>query len=74
MVEQTLGSYRYVLLTGLCSVVHDIVYFTFFFQGIEGSVFFSTLELTLGMTLYTCVISVLLMFFFARKYNVSWTQ
>ncbi len=73
-VEQTLGSYRYVLLIGLCSIVQDIVYFTFFFQGGEGSVFFSTLELTLGMTLYTCAISVLPMFFFSRKYNISWAQ
>jgi rod shape-determining protein MreD len=73
MVEQTLSSYRYVLLIGLCSVVQDLVYFTIFLQDMEGSVFFTTWELTLGMTLYTCVISVLPMFFFSRKYNISLT-
>ena len=73
-VEQTLGSYRFILLIALCSIVHDLVYFTVFFQGSEASVFFSTLELTLGTTLYTCIISFLPMFFFSRKYNISWAQ
>ena len=69
--EQTLGSYRYLLLIGLCSIVHNFVYFTILFQGSENSIFFSTLESTLGMTLYTCVIGILPMFFFSRKMNVS---
>jgi len=73
-VEQTLGSYRYVLLVALCSVVHNLIYFIIFFQGISSSTFFSTIECTIGMTLYTCVISVLPMFFFSRKYNTPWAQ
>jgi rod shape-determining protein MreD len=73
-IEQTIGSYRYVLLVGLCSLVHNIIYFTIFFQGSDNSVFFSMLELTFGMTLYTCVISFLPMFFFSRKYNISWAH
>jgi hypothetical protein len=73
-VEQTLGSYRYVLLIGLCSIIQDLVYFIIFFQGTEGSIIFSVLQMTLGMTLYTCVIGVLAMFFFSRKYNISWAQ
>ena len=72
--EQTLGSYRYILLTTLCSVVHNVVYFFIFFQGNEGSVISSTLELTFGSTLYTVVIAVLPMFFFSRRFNVSWAQ
>ena len=72
--EQTLGSYRYVLLVALCSVVHDLLYFMIFFQGIGGSVFLSTIEYTMGMTLYTCIISVLPMFFYSRKYNTPWSQ
>jgi rod shape-determining protein MreD len=72
--EQTLGSYRYVLLVALCSVVHNLLYFIFFFQGSNDSVVFSTVEYTMGTTLYTCVISVLPMFFFSRKYNTIWTQ
>jgi len=72
--EQTLGSYRYVLLVLLCSVVHNLIYFTIFFQGNNTSVFISTLESTLGTTLYTCVISILPMFFFSRKYSTPWAQ
>jgi rod shape-determining protein MreD len=72
--EQTLGSYRYVLLVALCSVVHNLLYFIFFFQGSNDFVLFSTIEYTMGTTLYTCVISVLPMFFFSRKYNTPWAQ
>jgi rod shape-determining protein MreD len=72
--EQTLGSYRYVLLVALCSIVHNLMYFIVFFQGSNNPVFFSTLERTLGITLFTCVISVLPMFFFSRKYNTPWAQ
>jgi rod shape-determining protein MreD len=72
--EQTLGSYRYVLLVVLCSVVHNLVYFGIYFQGISGSVFISTIEHTMGTTLYTCIIGVLPMFFYSRKYNTPWSQ
>jgi rod shape-determining protein MreD len=72
--EQTLGSYRYVLLVALCSVVHNLIYFVFFFQGNSSSLVYSTIESTIGMTLYTCVLSVLPMFFFSRKYNTPWAQ
>jgi rod shape-determining protein MreD len=73
-VEQTLGSYRYILLTGLCSVIQDLVYFMIFFQGTEGSIILPVLQMTFGMTLYTCVIGILPMFFFSRKYDVSWAH
>jgi rod shape-determining protein MreD len=67
--EQTLGSYRYVLLVGLCSVIHNLTYFIIFFQGSNDSVFFSTIEHTTGIT-----ICVLPMFFCSRKYNTPWAQ
>jgi rod shape-determining protein MreD len=72
--EQTLGTYRYVLLTALCSLVHNVLYFFIFFQGSEGSIFALTLEMTFGTTLYTVVVAVLPMFFFSRRYNISWAQ
>lgn len=73
-VEQTLGSYRYVLLVLLCSFLHNLLYFTFFFQGSEEPIFFTTIELSIGMTLFTGIISVLPMFIFSRKYHTSWAQ
>jgi rod shape-determining protein MreD len=71
--EQTLGSYRYVLLVLLSSVIHNAIYFLIFFQGAEGSAFLAMLEMNLGLTLYTVVVSVLPMFFFSKKYDVSWS-
>ena len=73
-MEQTLSTYRYIFLTALVSVVHYGIYFLIFFQGVEGSVFASMMEMTLGMTLYTAVISVLPTFFYSRRYNISWVQ
>ncbi len=73
-VEQTLGSYRYLLLIGMCSIVHSFLYFSIFFQGSENAIFLSVLESTLGMTLYTIIIGILPMFFFARKFNVPYAQ
>lgn len=72
--EQTIGSYRFVLLVALCSVVHDCIYFVIFFQGNNGPVFFPTIEHTIGLTLYTCVIGVLPMFYYSRKFNTPWAQ
>ena len=73
-VEQTLGSYRFVLMVLLCAFIHDLVYFTIFFQGSEGSVLFLTIEMSIGMALFTSVVSVLPMFVFSRKYRTSWVQ
>jgi rod shape-determining protein MreD len=72
--EQTLGSYRYILLIGLFSIIQDVLYFTIFLQGAERSIILQVLELTFGMTLYTCVVGILPMFFFSRKYNISWMR
>ncbi len=74
MTFQLLGSYRYLLIIALCSIINKLIYFFFFFQGIEGSVLIYTFEHTLGITLYTCVISILPMFYFSQRYNISWVQ
>jgi rod shape-determining protein MreD len=72
--EQTIGSYRYVLLVALCSMVHHFIYFIIFFQGSNGAVFFPTIEHTIGLTFYTSVIAVLPMFYYSRKFNTPWAQ
>jgi len=74
MIEQTLGSYRFLMLVLLASFLHDLVYFLVFLQGVEGSLFFTTVELSTGMALYTGLIAVLPMFAFSRRYNTSWAQ
>jgi len=72
--EQTLGSYRYVLIILLCSFINDLVYFTVFFQGVEGSFFNHVLQFSVASTIYTGVISLLPMFAFSQKFSTSWVQ
>jgi len=72
--EQTLGSYRYVLIVLLCCFVHDVVYFTVFFQGVGGSLVGHVLQFSLASSLYTGVVSLLPMFAFSQKFNTSWAH
>ena len=72
--EQTLGSYRFVLIVLLCSFINDLVYFTVFFQSAEGSLVSHVLQFSVASTIYTGVISLLPMFAFSQKYSTSWAQ
>ncbi len=72
--EQTLGSYRYVLIVLLCCFIHDVVYFTVFFQGVEGSLVAHVLQFSVASALYTGVVTLLPMFAFSQKYRTSWAQ
>jgi rod shape-determining protein MreD len=72
--EQTLGSYRFVLIVLLCSFINDIFYFTIFFQGMEVPVVSHVLQFSIASTIYTGVISLLPMFAFSQKYSTSWAQ
>lgn len=66
--EITLGTYRFVLVTMICSVVHNLIYFGIFFQGTDGGVLVPLLRYTMTTTLYTGAVSALPMFAFFRKY------
>ena len=72
--EQTLGSYRYVLIVLLCSFIHDLVYFSVFFQGIDGGFLVHVLQFSVASTIYTGVVSLLPMFAFSQRYSTSWAQ
>jgi rod shape-determining protein MreD len=73
-VEQSLGSYRYVLIVMVSSLIHNVVFFAIFFQGVEGSMMPALFQATLATTLYTSVVSLLPMFGFSQRYNTSWAQ
>ena len=73
-IEQTLGSYRYVLIVLMCSFIHNVAYFLIFFQGVEGSVLLLMVQASIATTLYTGVISVLPMFGFSQRYHTYWAQ
>ncbi|HLE31316.1 MAG TPA: rod shape-determining protein MreD [Bacteroidota bacterium] len=65
--DQTLGTYRFLLVVGLCSLGHNIPYFMIFFQGSDASPALATMQYTLATTAYTIAISALPMFAFSRR-------
>jgi rod shape-determining protein MreD len=65
--DQTLGSYHFLLIVGMCSLVHNIVYYTIFLQGSDVPLLWTVILFSLATTLYTGAISALPMFAFARK-------
>jgi rod shape-determining protein MreD len=72
--EQTLGSYRYLLIIAFCSLAHNLVYFALALLGVETEILSSAVRLTLCTTLYTTVLSLLPMFAFSQRYHTSWTR
>jgi rod shape-determining protein MreD len=69
--EQTLGSYRFLMIILLSSFVHNVIYYGIFLQGIQDAVFTTTLEFSIATSVYTGLLGVLPVFTFVRKYRVS---
>ncbi|MEE9289165.1 MAG: rod shape-determining protein MreD [Bacteroidota bacterium] len=68
---QTLGSYRFLVVVFIASLVHNILYFLIFTMGTELT--FSEVLIRYGVTstLYTLALSLLPMLVFARKLKVT---
>jgi rod shape-determining protein MreD len=69
--EQTLGSYRFLMIILLSSFVHNVIYYGIFLQGIQDAVFTTALEFSVATSIYTGLLGVLPMFTFVRKYRLS---
>jgi rod shape-determining protein MreD len=63
----TLGSYRFLIVILLVSFIHNIFYFIVYTRGSEISFLGAVFEIGLATTCYTAIVSLLPMFFFARK-------
>ena len=72
--EQTLGSYRFPFTVLLISAIHNLPYYFIFYQGVDRSLVMAVLISTLGTALYTAVIAILPMFWFARHYRTDWLR
>ncbi len=72
--EQTLGSYRYVLIVLLCAFIHNVVYFTIFFQGVTGSLVGHVFQFSLASAVYTGVVTLIPMFAFSQRFSTSWAR
>ncbi len=64
----TLASYRFLIVILVVSIVHNVVYFAIFTQGTDIGFLRAILEFGLATAFYTTILSLLPMFFFARKY------
>ncbi len=65
--DQTLGSYQFLLIVGICSFMHNVIFFLIFLQGSDVPLFWTVLQYSFATTVYTGAISALPMFAFARK-------
>ena len=73
LTEQTLGSYRFLLITLLSSFVHNLLYYGIFLQGIQDALLTTMIEFSIAVSLYTALMGVFPMFTFVRKYRFSRT-
>jgi rod shape-determining protein MreD len=71
---QTLGTYRFISLVLLFSIIHNLIYFSIFYLGVELSFITSVLISSIGIAIYTTVIGVLVMFYMSRQYVPSSAQ
>ena len=71
LTQQTLGSYRFLLIILLSSFVHNVVFFGVFLQGIQDALFSTMIEFSVAASLYTALMGVFPMFTFVRKYRFS---
>ena len=68
--DQTIGSYKFIIAVFVCSMVHNLTYFFFFFRPTEISFSGFFLKYGIASTLYTSVSAVFPMLIKAQKLTV----
>ena len=68
---QTLGSYRFLVVVFIASLIHNVVYFVVYTMGTELTVVEVLLRYGTTSTLYTLAFSLLPMLIFARQLKVT---
>lgn len=66
-IDYTIGSYQFLIIVGLSSLFHNVIYFVIFVQGSEIGFWTAILRFGFFSTVYTTVIAVLPVFVFSRK-------
>jgi rod shape-determining protein MreD len=64
----TLGSYRFIVIVLVVSLIHNTLYFIVFTQGSEIGLLRAIFQVGLATTLYTAAVTLLPMFAFSQKY------
>lgn len=65
----TLGSYRFLLLVFLVSLIHNTIYFIVFTRGSDLGTWQAFFNIGLATTFYTSALTLIPMFGFTRKYT-----
>lgn len=65
--EQTLGTPQFMMIVGLSSLVHTIVFYTIILQGSDVPLVWTVLSQSMATTAYTTAMSALPMFAFSRR-------
>ncbi len=65
--DYTIGNYQFLIIVGLSSLFHNIVYFVIFVQGSEIGFWSAIFRFGLFSTIYTIAFAVLPMLAFSRK-------
>lgn len=63
----TLGSYRFIIIVLVTSLVHNTIYFVIFTQGSDIGLMNAIFQVGLATTFYTATLTLLPMFIFSRK-------
>ena len=66
-IDYTLGSYQFLIVVGLASVIHNLIYFVIFVQGSEIGFWTAIFRFGLFSTVYTLALAVLPVFAYSRK-------
>jgi len=65
-IAETPGTYLFVFIVLLSSLVHNVIYFAVYVQGTEINFWMSLLKYGLWTSLYTSIVSIIPMLFFRR--------
>jgi rod shape-determining protein MreD len=66
-ILHTLGSYQYILIVTVTSLVHNLIYFIIFLQGSDTGIVQTVVQFGLPATAYTAAAALIPMFAFARR-------
>ncbi len=66
-IEMTLSNYRFLVIVGVISFIHNIVYFIIFTQGSDVGLFAAIIQFGIFSSLYTTVVAAIPMFVYMRK-------
>ncbi len=66
--QMILGSYRFIVIVLIVSLVHNTLYFVVFTQGSDIGLLYAIFQMGLATTFYTAALTLLPMFAFARRF------